>query len=218
MAGYHIVSQGEHVASIADSYGFADYLTIWNHANNATLKSKRQNPNVLYPGDRLFIPDRTPGEYSRATDQRHRFKVKGKPLKLRLTLQDHYEKPIANTACVLTIDTESHQLTTDGNGKIELTIPPSASQSALLIQGDGEETPYAGVTIPIKIGHLDPVEEISGQQGRLSSLGYFWGVIDGEDSPDFRSAVEEFQCENGLTVDGVCGPNTQAKLKQVYGC
>jgi len=33
----------------------------------------------------------------------------------------------------------------------------------------------------------------------------------------FLSAVEEFQCDNGLTVDGDCGPNTQAKLKEVHG-
>jgi hypothetical protein len=33
----------------------------------------------------------------------------------------------------------------------------------------------------------------------------------------FRSAVEEFQCDNQLTVDGKCGPNTQAKLKAVHG-
>jgi hypothetical protein len=30
--------------------------------------------------------------------------------------------------------------------------------------------------------------------------------------------VEEFQCDNSLTVNGICGPNTQAGLKQVYGC
>lgn len=74
------------------------------------------------------------------------------------------------------------------------------------------------MAIPIKIGHLDPVDEISGQQGRLNNLGYYFGDIDGNDSPRFRMAVEEFQCENGLTVDGICGPNTQAKLKEVYGC
>jgi peptidoglycan hydrolase-like protein with peptidoglycan-binding domain len=34
----------------------------------------------------------------------------------------------------------------------------------------------------------------------------------------FRSAVEEFQCDHGLTVDGDCGAQTQAKLLSVHGC
>jgi hypothetical protein len=217
MAGYHIVKQGEDVPHLAWTYGFRDYLTIWNHPNNAALRTKRQNPNVLYPGDSVFIPDKDSGEYDKSTDKRHRFMVKSKPLKLRLVLKDQYEKPIANTACVLTVDDETKRLTTDGTGKVELTIQPSARNAKLVIDGR-EETPHAGTEIPIRIGHLDPVEEISGQQGRLKSLGYYWGEIDGEDGPEFRSAVEEFQCEQGLTVDGICGPITQSKLKQVYGC
>ena len=217
MTGYHTVAQGEHVPGIAWSYGFSDYLTIWNHPNNAELKNKRVNPNVLFPGDSLFIPDRKQNEYARPTEKKHPFILKRPPLKLRLTLQDQYENPIANAACVLSVDSESHQVTTDADGKVELEIPRSAKKSLLVIQDD-QQTPYGGTSIPIKIGHLDPVDEISGQQGRLSGLGYFWGRIDGKPGPDFQSAVEEFQCENGLTVDGICGPMTQAKLKEVYGC
>jgi peptidoglycan hydrolase-like protein with peptidoglycan-binding domain len=59
---------------------------------------------------------------------------------------------------------------------------------------------------------------VAGQQARLSNLGYFTGDIDGTDGPEFQMAVEEFQCEQKLTVDGICGPKTQAKLKEVYGC
>ena len=217
MAGNHTVSQGEHLAGIAFSYGFSDYLTIWNHPNNADLKNKRKNPNVLFPGDSLFIPERKEGEHSCPTDKRHQFVLKRTPLKLRLTLQDQYEKPVANAACLLTVDSTSHPVTTDADGKIELEIPPSARKSSLVIE-DAQETPYGGITIPIKIGHLDPVEEISGQQGRLNSLGYFSKAIDGNTGPDFQSAVEEFQCDQGLTVDGICGPMTQARLKKVYGC
>jgi len=217
MAGYHTVAQGEHVAGIAWSYGFSDYKTIWNHPDNAELKSKRQNPNVLFPGDRLFIPDLEHREEPRPTDQQHRFVLSRPVLKLRITLEDQYEKPIAGAPCLLTVDGDSKQLTSDGRGKLELEIPPSAKQSFLLIQ-DAKQTPHADVLIPVKIGHLDPVEEVSGQQARLNSLGYYPFEVDGKTGPDFQSAVEEFQCEQGLKVDGICGPQTRAKLKQVYGC
>ena len=217
MAGYHTVVQGEHVPGIACSYGFRDYRTLWDHPSNADLKSKRQNPNVLFPGDRLFIPDREVREVPRPTDQRHRFVVKQPVLKLRITLEDQYERPITAASCLLVVDGDSRQLTTDGRGKLELEIPPLAKQSVLVIR-DAAQTPHHDVEIPIKIGHLDPVEEVTGQQARLNALGYFLDDLDGKTGPDFRSAVEEFQCENGLKVDGICGPQTQAKLKQVYGC
>jgi hypothetical protein len=57
MAIDHTVVQGEYLSKIARNYGFSDYRTIWEHPKNAALKQARQNPNVLFPGDRLFIPD-----------------------------------------------------------------------------------------------------------------------------------------------------------------
>ncbi len=217
MAGYHTVAQGEHAPGIAWSYGFHDYHCVWDHPNNAELKGKRKNPNVLFPGDLLYVPDKESGEYDRSTEKKHPFILKRKPLKLRLTIADQYEKPIANTACVLMVNSQSINVTSDGEGKIEQAIPYDA-KSAVLVIPDSEETPYEGMSIPIKIGHLDPVEEITGQQARLSNLGYFSGDINGQASDDFESAVEEFQCENNLTVDGICGPQTQVKLKSVHGC
>jgi len=217
MATDHVVSQGEHTFGIARDYGFIDYHKIWDHPNNAELKNRRKNPNVLFPGDHLFIPDRKAGEYSRGTDQRHSFRLRNSKLKLRLMLEDQYEKPITGAACLLVIETELHHVTTDAVGKIELEIPASAHNASLVIQ-DSQQTPHAGIVVPIKIGDLDPVEEISGQRARLNNLGYTCADTGDGDSAEFRSAVEEFQCEHELKVDGKCGPNTQAKLKQVHGC
>src|SRR5689334_22802404 len=129
MAEYHTVAQGEHLSGIAWTYGFSDYRTIWNHPNNAGLKTKRQNPNVLFPGDELFIPDRDCGEAARSTDQRHEFVLARPVLKLRLALEDQYEKPIAGASCLLVVDSDFKQLATDGQGKLETEIPPSAKQS-----------------------------------------------------------------------------------------
>jgi murein L,D-transpeptidase YcbB/YkuD len=46
----------------------------------------------------------------------------------------------------------------------------------------------------------------------------FEGRTAEENKALFLSAVEEFQCDHGLTVDGKCGPATQARLKQAHGC
>ena len=216
MPDYYTVQQGDHLSQIAKDNGFTDYTVIWDHPNNADLKKLRQNPNVLFPGDEVFIPDMEQKQESGATDKRHSFAVDKKTLKLRLVLEDAYEKPIANQQCALLVDGQAFQPTTDGKGKLEQEIPLDAKEAVLTIRGD--DTPFANEVIPIKIGHLDPVAEISGQVARLNNLGYFAGALDGSDEDAFESAVEEFQCDNSLTVDGICGPKTQAKLKEVHGC
>jgi N-acetylmuramoyl-L-alanine amidase len=220
MSSFHTVVQGEHLSSIARKYGFASYKTIWEHGQNAELKNKRKNPNVIFPGDRLFIPDKGEKEEPRGTEQRHRFKLNTEKLKLRLVLEDIYEKPIANAPVELRLESGEFKLTTNGQGKIEQEIQATDEQGFLLIKDP--QTPINEILVPVKIGHLDPVDELSGQQARLNNLGYFAGPSGGKSEEEnrlmFVSAVEEFQCDHSLTVDGKCGPNTQAKLKQVHGC
>lgn len=60
MSTVHVVKQGEHLAGIAQQYGFADYLKLWDLPENTGLKRLRQKPNVLFPGDEVFIPDKQP--------------------------------------------------------------------------------------------------------------------------------------------------------------
>jgi hypothetical protein len=221
MATYHTVKQGEHLSRIAKQYGFVDYQTVWDQAENAVLKQQRQNPNVLFPGDRLFIPDRQGKTAASRTEQRHRFRLRGRRLMLQIKLEKSYDGPIANTPCELCVECERFPLTTDGNGMVQHEIPKTASRVRLVIketlQLKDKVVPRA-TELAVQIGHLDPVEERSGQRGRLANLGYYRGPLDQVDEAELLSAIEEFQCEHGLVVDGKCGPLTQAKLKQVHGC
>ena len=214
MADIHIVEQGDHLSQIAKKYGFPDYHVVWDHPENADLKNLRKNPNVLLPGDEVYIPDKEERIETGGTEQKHKFVVKKETLKLCLVLEDIYEKPIAGAQCALIVEGQTTQLTSDGQGKLEQEIPLDAKEATLVIRGD--QTPFSDTPFPVKIGHLNPVTEVSGQAARLNNLGYFPG--DGNDSDAFESAVEEFQCDNGLTIDGICGPKTQAKLQQVHGC
>jgi len=215
MGGYYTVVQGDHLSKIAKENGFPDYHIIWDHPNNADLKNKRKNPNVLFPGDQVFVPDMEEKQESGSTEKRHTFVVKREPLKLRLVLEDSDKKPIANAQYALLVEGTVTQNVTDSRGHIEQEIPQDAQEATLVLRGEG--IPFTDVPISIKIGHLDPVEEVSGQVARLNNLGYSAGEGD-ENDDAFKSAVGNFQRDHGLTVDGKCGPLTQAKLKKVHGC
>jgi hypothetical protein len=216
MAPQYCVKQGDYLAKIAKENGFVDYRTIWDHAQNKQLKDKRKNPNVLAPGDQLFIPDKASREENAPTDQKHTYMAKTSKNILRLVLEDIYGKPIARAKCELRVEGEVFQIVSGADGKIEHEIPATAQNAELVIK-EGN-TALKNVKLTVLIGHLDPVENVSGQKARLSNLGYYLGRLDIGDPAKFRSAVEEFQCDFGLTVDGDCGPMTQAKLKQVHGC
>ena len=49
-------------------------------------------------------------------------------------------------------------------------------------------------------------------QTDLNALGYNAGAVDGAFGAGTRSALEDFQADYNLTVDGRCGPATKAKL------
>jgi N-acetylmuramoyl-L-alanine amidase len=53
----YTVVQGDCLSSIALQFGYADWRNIYNDAANAAFRQLRPNPNLIYPGDEIFIPD-----------------------------------------------------------------------------------------------------------------------------------------------------------------
>ena len=204
----HCIEQGETCAHVAARFGVPE-KTVWDDPSNKELKDSRKNPNALYPGDILNVPEKAEKEESGPTEQRHRFRRLGVPLTLRLELRDGSGEPITDCDCELELGDQTENLKTDGQGRIEATLPLSAEQGELRLQG---------AVIALNVGHLDPVEEMSGWRERLNNLGYNPGSSDEEDCEQRRYALEEFQCDHKLTVDGIFGPNTQAKLVEIHGC
>ncbi len=214
MATRHLVQQGEHLSQLAGLYGFRSYKPIWNHPENAELRRVRPNPNVLLPGDQVYIPDKSQKVEACPTDRSHSFKLAKGQLRLRLVLRDFDNKELTNLQCEIKVDGVSTSLTTDARGRVEVPISPTAKEATLVFKDP--LLPF-NLSVPIKIGFLDPVTEISGQQGRLSNLGYIASPLEEVDDTIFAHAVQEFQCDLGLPVTGVCDGATQAKLKEIHG-
>lgn len=214
MATTHIVQQGEHLSSIAKQYGFNDYHTIWEDPQNTALKQQRQSPNVLFPGDSLVIPDKEAKGEQRPTGQQHQFKISRPPVRLRLALRDFDNQPLVNTECEIQVDGSSKSLTTDGDGRIEVAISATAQEATLVFKDP--LVPF-DLSVPIKIGHLDPVDQVSGQKARLSNLGYITRPLEEVDDTFLSYVVQEFQCDFDLPVTGVCDDATQAKLRKLHG-
>jgi hypothetical protein len=201
------VGAGETTMSLAKKNGFF-WRTIWDHPENAQLKAKRKDPNVLFEDDEIFIPERQTKEVSKGTEQEHVFKLKGEPAKLKMRLMA-LGKPRANVSYILEIDNgEKIEGKTDGDGRIEHFIPNDASRGSLIIEGGKE-------IYPLRLGQLDPLDLISGVQQRLKNLGYNCGGEHGELGEKTKDALKKFQAENGLQETGEPDAATKAKLKEL---
>ena len=206
--GNYVMKQGECVESVAFQHGLF-WQTVWNHPNNKQLQTVRKNPNVLLPGDKVFIPEKKLKEESGATEKRHCFRRKGVPARFTLILQD-LGQPRANERYVLLIGGISREGKTDSEGELSEPIPPGAREGRLFLGDDQEE-------IVINFGNIDPIEEVSGVQTRLRNIGFYQGEIDGKLTPECVAAIAEFQRSAKLPGEGELNDDTRQALVKAIG-
>jgi len=214
MPTYRIV-EGDCLSSLAFKNKLKSWRTIYDHPNNADFRRLRPDPNLVQPGDIVFIPARETRIESGSTEQRHTFRRPTDPVYLTVKLLDHEFNAMQGQGCEVRIDVQLHECQTDASGKMgPLRISPAEQVARLTLLDDETAEPLA--TYDLQLGHLDPIDEISGVQGRLRNLGIDCGPVDGIDGPLTRAGVKEFQRAFGLAVDGIAGPITKGRLEEVH--
>lgn len=217
----YVVGEAEHFPGVARAHGMLDWLSLWTNATHGELRKTRGSPTILQAGDVVHLPPRGSGQVDKPVDGSYRFRVRATPLKLRVELRQQYAAPLGGTPARLLVDAADIEAPLDQAGGIAAVIAYAAQTGTLQLRqtrpaGAGR---YALSTqLALHAGRLDPLDTSAGEYQRLRNLGYHVGDFEQADADALRSAVEEFQCEHGLAVDGVCGSQTRAKLKAVYGC
>jgi hypothetical protein len=201
------VDAGDCISSIAASNGFY-WETIWNHPQNADLKQKRKDPNILLSGDVVFVPDKQQKKESRSAGQNYKFVKKNNVVTLRIRLQNEF-KARHGLKYTLLIGGLTLNGTTDGEGIIEKKVPVSATDALLTTDEDAYN---------LSIGTLGPIDENLGVQHRLQNLGYLPDDTEGQITEATTAAITRFQKEHGLQADGNLTDATRNKVKEVHGC
>lgn len=192
------MSPGESLAAIAWKTGHF-WSTLWELPDNAALRTEREHPNVLLPGDQVTVPPLRLRSESRPIDARHRFRRRGVPARVGFVLRDAEGQPLAGKRYELEVEHQRHEGVTDGEGRIEHFVSPGALRGCLRIWPELPDYPEQ-VEQVIAIGRLEPVTSLRGVQARLIGLGYACGAIDGELGPRTRAAVRAFQNAEGLAM------------------
>lgn len=210
--GDYEVREGDCMSSIAKSKGFF-WETLWNDPANEELKSTREDPNVLMPGDRVTIREKMRKDEACAAEQRHRFKRKGEPSKLNLCVRDDGE-PVAEKPYVLEVDgKEVASGSTDAAGNVQIQIPGNAQKGVLTVEVD-EETK---LEFKLNLGSMQPITSLKGVQQRLKNLGYPIDKPDGRESPQTKRAIQMFQSDQEIPETGKPDQTTRDALETAYG-
>jgi hypothetical protein len=222
----HTVRAGDCIYSLARRLGF-HWQTLWDHPDNSALKERRGDPGCLQPGDVIVVPELRQRRESGATDQRHRFRRKGATVLFRLRLLKEPEaeeqsgedaaaaepEPLADVEYVLEVDGVLSRGRTDGEGRIEVAIPPDARRGRLTL-----EPGAAGERVQeLTLGGLDPADEESGVRMRLTNLGYPCAASGEASGSALQEALRAFQRDQGLEVTGEADQETRDRLVSEHG-
>jgi hypothetical protein len=212
MARDHVIASGDHVVRLAYVYGHATVDAVWQHPANAELRQARPDPGVLAVTDVLHVPDAPTRVFEGLSTRREHPLVVELPLPtLRLALARPGGIPYAAHPCTADFDEGRTRSVADADGAVAIELGPFTSTVSLAFDRH---------VVDLAIAHLQPVDTTPGWHARLENLGYQPGPLHGDTPADpyaVRSAVEEFQCDHGLVVDGEMGPKTRAALLAAHG-
>jgi hypothetical protein len=213
----HLVKKGECLSTIAAQYGFGDWRKVYNHSDNAEFRQRRPNPNILFAGDVMAIPDPLEKQVLVAGNARHSFKLKGPKTMLHLKVMQDLGGGAATGKYEISLDGDAKVISGSigADGVIDVEIPASARDAKLTVLH--AESGQVLQAFKLQLGQLDPASEISGLQAYLHRLGFYTGPMDGEENPQVQSALENFQICYGLEATGEADEATRKKLTELCG-
>jgi len=209
----HKLVQGECLWTLANRLGL-DADALWE-ANPDLHKGERLQ-NVLAPDDMVslsqdepILEDVSPGD---------RVRIRCEPAEARARLRFQNDEGAARSRIdfmirIVTRDGTEHVWSgkTDGDGALDEAVPAEALTMEITLATEPDPEVYH-----FRFAYLDPLETVSGVQGRLFNLGFWCGSERGEVGPLTRRALREFQNEYGLSESGEIDAATRSKLNELY--
>jgi hypothetical protein len=123
------------------------------------------------------------------------------------------QTPRTNVPYMLNIDGAITQGNTDGNGMVEVSIPPNTRTGRLTLEPETlKET-----TLDLNLGWLDPADSVTAVKQRLANFGFDSGDHSSDKTIGFQDALRAFQESRGLDITGEIDDSTRNRLKHEHG-
>lgn len=218
MTRKHIVKPGDSVLQLAFEEGFGAWKDVWDHPDNAAIRERRKDPQVLLEGDELALPSRDVELKERCpVNKLHRFRLTRPRAWLNLRWQDDEGEPLAETRFMLVLEGRRYDGTTDAHGVLSVEIQPTDRHGRVTLW---LEDPHEVFEAPVWVGHLDPASSVTGARDRLRNLGMQCGRDSGGEldaSPTTRDALAALQMSFGHdAAEGELDDETAALLEHFH--
>lgn len=174
----HKIKQGECLNTLAQKYNFSSWSVIYDAPENEKFRELRPNPNCIFPGDEVFIPEKIGYRKQSKTNTKKTFVITRAKAFISLRLIDRKLAPLSDIPYDIAFyakDAEESMLelkdqTTNSDGYIEAKIPRNAVIAKVLYQ-PYPQRPSLKRKMTLKLSELDPVTEESGKRERMKQLG-----------------------------------------------
>jgi hypothetical protein len=163
----YVIRQGDYLAKLAYTLGF-DADTVWGDPKNEQLRQAgglSQDPNILRPTDMLYIPDENSNAlaaYALTLGTTNTFVADTPNVTIRIQFTD---ASLTSQPYAIQELPESTRLMTDAGGTATFAAPVTLASATIVFS----ET---GAAFAVDIGHLDPINTLSGVFQRLQHLGF----------------------------------------------
>jgi hypothetical protein len=208
----HLVKQGEYLSRLAAERGF-DAVEVWAHPDNAALRERRRSPEVLAPGDVVFLPAPAERRHRVELGGANRFKAPMPRIPIKVRLVERGEALSREPCLVEGLGPEEVALFADAEGVVSFDIPPHLEHVTLVL-------PARDRRVHVRVGHLDPLETPSGLAQRLENLGFLspgWqGLPEDARETRVRSALRRFQTSRSLPSTGALDDASRRALGDAH--
>lgn len=160
----HIVRAGQYLDQIAHAWGWKP-TDLWEHPCNSALREKRDDPNLLAPGDVVHVPIQRRKPLSVNIGAENAFMGVVPTVCVRVRLLGDDGKPMAAEEFLLEGTETPPDAKTTGEGVAEFHPSIFAREVEIVL-------PKRQMRLAVRIGSLDPPSEPSGMRQRLANLGY----------------------------------------------
>lgn len=223
----YVIQPGDTVLTIALLHELEPRDIVNHDKNRAMFSERHRDPHMLAPGEIVYIPP--PPAPTPSVSPRSANTFTATVPKVHLHLQFECEKgPLAGEAfrieapVVLTTArrrdlTQPLEGNLDGEGKVSLEVPALIGSFVLRF-------PARNTEHEVIVGGLDPLDQPSGVNARLTHLGFL--PLDQTLADPYRFETEEsakqtlkrFQSAYQLEATGSADGRTLDALKNAHGC
>lgn len=205
----HVIRAGEHLGRVAYEAGL-EIEAVWEHPKNKELRERRGDPNILCEGDVIFLPLAEEGPLHLEVGQDNHFTAVVARTETRVRFSNA-DGPFANEPFVIEGLDEEIRGETDSEGNLVIDAPVTARTAQVVFE-------KLGLSFQTLLGDMDPIEEVSGVELRLTMLGFLKDPPAGALEGATLEAIHAFQRDKRLPVTGTMDQATIAALRDAYGC